>query len=90
MNLTPKRIGTPSYNPVALLDAVIADMSLKNDAALSRATKLAAPVISKIRAGKIEVSDGVLLRLHDTSGISVGTLRSLMGAAQVEAYEATA
>ena len=54
-------------------------MNLKNDAALSRMLEVAPPIISKIRNRRLPVGASMLIRMHDTSGISIQELRSLMG-----------
>jgi len=67
------------YNPNRLLDAIIETVGLKNDAALSRALAVEAPVISKIRHGKLPVGGILLIRMHEISQLSIRELRSLMG-----------
>jgi plasmid maintenance system antidote protein VapI len=67
------------YNPNALLDALIAKLELKNDAALARALGCAAPVLSKIRHNRIPIGATLLIRAHELTGQSVGTLRDMMG-----------
>src|SRR6476469_7777352 len=68
-----------SYNPNQLLDALLQNMQLKNDAALSRKLEVAPPVISKIRHGRLPVGASMLLRMHEESGLSIRELRDLMG-----------
>lgn len=68
-----------TYNPNRLLDALLQNMQLKNDAALSRRLEVAPPVISKIRHHRLPVSASVLIRMHEATGISIGDLRYLMG-----------
>lgn len=68
-----------TYDPNRLLDALIERMSLKNDAALSKALSISPPVISKIRHGRIPVGASMLIRMHEESGISIRELRELMG-----------
>jgi hypothetical protein len=78
--MNPPDSETPSdYNPNRLLDAVIAAVGLKNDAALSRALAVEAPVISKIRHGKLPIGGILLIRMHEISHLSIKELRSLMG-----------
>lgn len=71
--------GNLDYNPSRLLDAIIEIKSLKNDAALSRLLEVAPPVISKIRHGKLPVGAALLIRMHETTDISIRDLRYLMG-----------
>ncbi|MFC0135254.1 hypothetical protein CR105_20915 [Massilia eurypsychrophila] len=69
---------TACYYPDNLLDAIIAKLKLKNDAALSRALKVAPPVISKIRHRTLPIGATILLRMHDVSDFSIRELRALM------------
>ena len=62
-----------------LLDALIKQLGVKNDAELSRALELAAPLISKLRSQALSVSAFVLIRMHEVSGLSIVELRGLMG-----------
>jgi hypothetical protein len=71
-------LGT-AYNPNRLLDALLENMRLKNDAALSRMLEVAPPVISKIRHRRLPVSASVLIRMHEATDMSIGDLRFLMG-----------
>ncbi len=82
--LTVNRLGDPNYNPGKMLDEIIhgIGLGLRNDAGLCRLTGIAPPVVSKIRAKRIEISDSVLLRFHDATGVPVNRLRSLMGVAE--------
>ena len=67
------------YNPGRLLDTLIENLRLKNDAALSRALEVAPPVISKIRHHSLPVGPSMLLRMHEISDLSIRDLRYLMG-----------
>ena len=69
----------PGYNPNHLLDCLITKLHLKNDAALSRALEVAAPVISKIRHRRLPVGASMLIRMHEISDMSIAELRMLMG-----------
>lgn len=68
-----------SYDPNNLLDTLIKRLSLKNDAALSRALEVAPPVISKIRHYRLPVGASLLIRMHEVSELSIRELRELMG-----------
>ena len=68
-----------AYDPNNLLDALIEKLSLKNDAALSRALEVAPPVISKIRHRRLPVGASLLIRMHEVSDLSIKDLRILMG-----------
>ena len=67
------------YNPDRLLDTLLQDLRLKNDAALSRMLEVAPPVISKIRHRRLPVGGALLIRMHEVSGLNIADLRSLMG-----------
>lgn len=61
-----------------LLDAVIAKIGLKNDAALSRILEVAPPVISKLRHGVLQVGANILIRMHEESGMSIRELKAYL------------
>ena len=67
------------YNPNRLLDTLIENLRLKNDAALSRALEVAPPVISKIRHRRLPVGASMLIRMHEVTDMSVAELRELLG-----------
>ena len=66
------------YDPNRVLDAIIAKLRLKNDAALSRLLEVAPPVISKIRHNTLPIGATILLRMHEVSEFSISELRELM------------
>lgn len=61
----------------ALLDAVMAKLGLKNDAALARTLEVAPPVISKIRHGRLPVGATLLIRMHEVTDIAIRELKSI-------------
>jgi hypothetical protein len=67
------------YNPDRLLDALIAKLNLKNDAALSQVLEVAPPVISKIRHRKMPIGASLLLRMNEITELNIKELRILMG-----------
>jgi plasmid maintenance system antidote protein VapI len=67
------------YDPDQLLASLIGKLSLKNDAALSRALEVSPPVISKIRHRRLPVTASLLIRMHEVSALSIAELRQLMG-----------
>jgi hypothetical protein len=69
----------PRYDPNNLLDALHANLRLKNDAALARLLEVNPPVISKIRHRRTSVGGALLIRIHEVTGLSVSDLRFLMG-----------
>jgi hypothetical protein len=66
------------YDPNRVLDAIIAKLRLKNDAALSHVLEVAPPVISKIRHNTLPIGATILLRMHEVSDFSIRELRALM------------
>jgi plasmid maintenance system antidote protein VapI len=68
-------------NEHALLDYLIKNYKFKNDAALCRALGFYPPLISKIRSHKLEVSDSVILRIHEKLGMEVQLIRAFLNAA---------
>lgn len=60
------------------IDHLIHLKGLRNDAHLSRYLGVTAATVCKIRAGKLGVSAGILLRLHEKFGIPVAELRELL------------
>lgn len=78
-NMTTTVPETAIYTPDNLLDAIIAKLGLKNDAALSRALEVAPPVISKIRHRTLPIGATILLRMHEVSDFSIRELKALMG-----------
>lgn len=61
-----------------LLDEVKQRYSIKNDAQLSRTLDVPPPTISKIRSGRINVSADMILRIHESLGMSVADIRSFL------------
>ena len=76
---TLKPEDSTQFKPCDLLDALVKELGLKNDAALSRALELTAPLISKLRSQASPVSAFVLIRMHEVSGLGIAELRGLMG-----------
>lgn len=68
-----------NYDPDTLLDAIIKQLHLKNDAALSRALEVAPPVISKIRHRRLPIGASLLIRMNEVTELSIKDLRGLMG-----------
>jgi plasmid maintenance system antidote protein VapI len=65
-------------NANRLLDAVMAQLGLETDAALSRCLKVTPPVISKIRHGRTGVGASLLIALHETCDLSIAELKSFL------------
>lgn len=69
----------PRYDPNNLLDALHANLRLKNDAALARILEVNPPIISKIRHRRLSVGGALLIRIHEVTGLNISDLRFLMG-----------
>lgn len=67
------------YDPNPLFDMLIKKLKLGNDAGLARASHLHPAVISKVRNRRFGISQDVLLRMHDISGLPINDLRQLAG-----------
>lgn len=67
------------YDPNNLLNKLIDQLHLKNDAELSKMLEVAPPVISKIRHHKLSVGASLMISMHEISNISIKDLRALMG-----------
>jgi plasmid maintenance system antidote protein VapI len=74
------------YHPERLLDALIEQLNLKNDAGLARVLGVSAPTMSKVRNGRLPLGPSMLVRMHEESGLSVKQLRALMGDARDTAF----
>lgn len=79
MNEEHALLAQEGYDPNRLLDAIIERMKLKNDAALSRMLEVAPPVISKIRHRRLPIGASMLIRMHETTDLTIRELRDLMG-----------
>jgi hypothetical protein len=61
-----------------LIDAVIDEFGLKNDAAFSRLTGINPVMVSKIRNRKSRVSSTQILAIHERTGMPVSRIRELL------------
>lgn len=78
------------YDPNQLLDALIAHLNLKNDAALSNALHVARPILASIRQRSLGVGAWLLLRMSEISNLSIADLRQMMGDQRTRMRVATA
>lgn len=62
----------------ALLDAIITEFDLHNDAALSSFLGVAPSMISKLRSRSLSVTGDTVLRVYDRTGWSIETIRKLL------------
>lgn len=64
---------------IKVLDFVILDRHLKNDAALARELQVAPPVISKLRNGRLALRSTLVLTIMETCGLTHEQLREMLG-----------
>lgn len=67
--------------PHKLLDTMIAELGLKNDAALCRLLQLDKGQISKLRNGRLRVNATHVLHIHDVTGWEIKRIKQLAGVA---------
>ena len=67
--------------PHKLLDTMIAEFNLKNDAALCRLLELDKGQISKLRNGKLKVNATHIVHIHDVTGWEIKRIKALAGVA---------
>lgn len=72
-------IAQQAFDPDNLLNTLIKQLQLKNDAALSRKLEVTPPIISNIRHRRFPINAPLLIRMHEVSGMSIRALRDLMG-----------
>lgn len=65
-------------NSGLLFDNLIRMNKLKNDAALARLLKVAPPVVSKIRHGKLPVGPSMILYIHEHMNLPVWNIRQMI------------
>jgi len=68
-------------DPSRLLNHIMAQLKLKNDAALSRVLEVAPPVISKIRHQRLAIGPALKIRILEKMEISVHEINYLIGKA---------
>lgn len=61
-----------------LLDKIVTDHKLKNDAALAKFLDIAPAIISKYRHGRAVMTPAAILNAHDKTGLSIAEIRRLI------------
>lgn len=95
MMTNEKRVENPRLSdqlaeePKILLDAVIQQLHLGSDAALSRALGVTPPIISKIRNAKMPVGYAILVRILETTDLTMRELYELANMPQSASAPAT-
>lgn len=69
---------TKTPNCAHLLDTLLAELKIKNDARLSRRLGITASHLCKLRSGQLPMSAEVLLRIYDRTDYSIEQLRKLL------------
>lgn len=72
-------VARDGYDPNRLLNAMLAQLKLRSDAALARALQVPAVMVNKVRRREIPVTPELLIRMEELSGWSARTLRDVMG-----------
>lgn len=70
-----------TLKPHKLLDTMIDEFKLKNDAALCRLLELDKGQISKLRNGRLPVNATHILYIHDVTGWEIKRIKQLAGVA---------
>ena len=68
-----------SYDSNHLLDSILDELNLPNDAALAEALEVDESVISDLRDMRREVDAAILIRMHELTDISIVGLRNILG-----------
>ena len=68
---------TPSID--LLFSTIKKDHGFQFDADLARLLHLSKPMISKLRHRDLPLTSGVILRIHEVTGMPVATIRELSG-----------
>lgn len=61
-----------------VLDTIISEFNLKNDAALAKFLEISPPAVSKIRSGYNKLGGDGILNVYDKTGWSIETIRKLL------------
>ena len=68
-----------NFNSVSdLLDYIIKEKQLKNDAALSRELEVSPPCISNLRKGNIKLGASLIIKIHELTGMSIAEIKSYL------------
>jgi len=68
-----------SYDSNHLLDSILDQLHLPDDAALCEALDVDESVISDLREMRREVDAALLIRMHELTDISIAGLRNILG-----------
>lgn len=76
------KLKSQTTNVAHMLDIVLEQQNLKNDAALARALQVAPPIISKARNEIQPLGSALLVKLHEFTGKSTKEIKALAGIAK--------
>lgn len=76
---TEEEIAIRHEKQSALLDYIMRNLGLKNDAAMARKFSLGPPVICKLRNGHMALSSAILLVFHEGGGYSIKFMKNMLG-----------
>lgn len=80
--MTHKRKSKPTESQIIaanhLLDDVMEEYGIKNDAALCRFLGLTPPVVSKMRRGSLGVSGDTKILIHEKTNMSIADIQRIM------------
>ena len=79
MQRRKEMLANPDYDPDALFDYVSKKLGARSDKQLSQMLGIHQTVISRARNRYKGISSNVLLQIHDATGISIRTMRELLG-----------
>lgn len=72
----------------AFLTKLLGRLHLKNDAALARTLNVAPPVISKLRHGRLDFGDTLIIRVHECAEMPVREIKQALGKASMAPHAA--
>lgn len=75
---------TESFDPNRLFDALLDQLDLENDEALSHALHVEPYLIKRIREHRHPLDPSLLIRINEVSGINMRELRQIMGDRRAE------
>jgi plasmid maintenance system antidote protein VapI len=73
------KLNPPIASVAHMLDVVLDQQNIKNDAALARAIQVSPPAISKVRNGCQPLSATLLVKLHEATGMTTMEIKALAG-----------
>lgn len=75
------KIAEKSGGPTNLLNALIAERNLKNFAELGRLLDVSDSTLSGIKAGRLNVSDALIIKIHEVFDWSISRIKAALRAA---------